>query len=146
MNEQGHGYLLINKKAGETSHNCVAKVRRLVGRMVKVGHAGTLDPFASGLLVIGIGRAATRTLGIVSKNTKVYVATGKLGELTSTLDTESQVVETRDATGVTAQKIEHSIAALGSSYEQIPPIYSALKYQGKPLYHFARSGKKDCRG
>lgn len=138
--KQLSGFLLINKPKNITSYACVAKIKKLLGKKAKIGHAGTLDLLASGLLIIGIDRAATRYLADVMKLDKVYVATGKLGELTSSLDYESEVLETCQKE-VTQKDIIHAIQQLGSAYEQIPPIYSALKHEGKPLYQLVRKGR-----
>jgi len=104
---------------------------------LKIGHAGTLDPFASGLLIIALGREATRLISRVMVMEKTYVATGKCGELTDTLDLTGTVVATSDKIP-TKQELQQALDSFGSSYEQIPPLYSALKYQGKPLYLLAR--------
>jgi len=134
------GFLLVNKPKGITSFACVARIKKIVGKKAKIGHAGTLDPTASGLLIIGIGREATRHLSQIIKLDKVYVATGKLGELTPTLDYESEVTQTCDAR-VTEQDLVQAIEQLGVSYTQTPPIYSALKHEGQALHQLARQDR-----
>jgi tRNA pseudouridine55 synthase len=105
----------------------------------KGGHTGALDPFASGLLPICLGEA-TKVSGLLLEADKRYTATLKLGECTDTGDTEGQVVETQPVPALTAEKIEQTLAQFMGESEQVPPMYSALKYQGKPLYHYARQG------
>jgi len=131
------GFLLINKPKGITSFACIARIKKIIGQKIKIGHAGTLDPMATGLLIVGIGREATRHLSQIMKLDKVYTATGKLGELTPTLDYESAVVQTCD-TCITKQELVHAINQLGSAYIQIPPVYSALKHEGQALHQLAR--------
>ena len=112
-----------------------------MGKGVKVGHAGTLDPFATGLLVVGVGRHATKQLDGVMRQPKEYVAIGKLGELTDTLDATGSVIGERDARHVTRALFEQTLDAFDRSYEQVPPIYSALRLKGKRLCVLARIGK-----
>jgi len=135
-----HGFLLVDKPEGISSFNCVAQIKRAIGSKEKVGHAGTLDPFASGLLVIGIGRANTRQLSRIMAYEKEYVAQGQLGLLTDTLDPTGTVIE-QDGRPVTRDEVEKALASLGDAYEQAPPIYSAIKIGGVRLYKAARSGK-----
>ncbi|HLC06871.1 MAG TPA: tRNA pseudouridine(55) synthase TruB [Candidatus Babeliales bacterium] len=140
------GFLLINKPVGMSSYGCIGYIKRIllhqgngvtVRQKIKIGHAGTLDPFACGLLIIALGREATCLLSRVMVMEKTYVATGKCGELTDTLDYTGTVVATSDKIP-TKQELQQALDSFGSSYEQIPPLYSALKYQGKPLYLLAR--------
>ena len=131
------GFICINKPEGVSSFFCVKKIRSLLPKKTKVGHAGTLDPFASGLLILGIGRQATRMLSYISKLPKEYKATGKLGVLTDTLDREGKVLQQEDVV-LTGQDIQEALKSLGKEYLQTPPAFSALKHQGKPLYKFAR--------
>lgn len=135
-----HGYLLINKPVGVSSHDCVMHVRKFLDKKIKVGHAGTLDPFASGLLIIAIGREATKNLSYFMNMNKVYVATGKLGELTDTLDCTGEIVESNDVI-VSEDDMRMTLKSFGSRYEQIPPLYSALKHEGVPLYKLASQKK-----
>jgi tRNA pseudouridine55 synthase len=142
------GFLLINKHVGISSYGCIGRIKFLfhqnlrdrgIGEKIrlKIGHAGTLDPFACGLLIVAIGRDATRLLSQCMVMHKTYIATGKCGELTDTLDCTGVVVATSDNIPSEAS-LRAALNSLGSEYEQIPPLYSALKYQGKPMYLLAR--------
>ena len=135
------GYLLVDKPKDITSFQCIAKLKRIINQKMKIGHAGTLDPFATGLLIICLGREATKTMGTLLNLDKTYLVKAKLGELTDTLDYTGELLETRDASAVTRKDLELAIEKLGSEYEQIPPIYSALKHKGKPLHELARKNK-----
>jgi tRNA pseudouridine55 synthase len=131
------GFLLINKPADITSYGCIKHLKRVLKQKVKIGHAGTLDPFATGLLIVALGRQATRLISHVMEMEKTYIATGKCGELTDTLDFTGTVVSTC-AYIPSEEEIKASMASFGSSYEQIPPLYSALKHEGNRLYALAR--------
>ena len=133
------GFLLINKPAGITSYGCIGYLKRILKQKIKIGHAGTLDPFATGMLIVALGREATRLISHIMVMEKTYVATGKCGELTDTLDYTGTVLTTSDHIP-SQEEIRTSLASFGSSYEQIPPLYSALKHQGSPLYALARQG------
>ena len=131
------GFLLINKPTGMSSYGCIGYLKRILKQKIKIGHAGTLDPFASGLLIVALGREATRLLSRIMVMEKTYVATGKCGELTDTLDYTGTIVST--CAHIPLEKeIKTSLLSFGSSYEQIPPLYSALKHQGARLYALAR--------
>jgi len=132
------GILNIDKPRGLTSHDVVDRVRGLC-RQRRVGHAGTLDPLATGVLVVCLGRAARLTEYIVH-GTKSYRATIRFGIVTDTWDAEGQVVETRDCGGLSLPAIESALAGFEGTIEQVPPMYSALKRDGQPLYHLARQG------
>ncbi len=134
------GLLVVDKPAGWTSHDVVGRVRRLAETR-KVGHAGTLDPMATGVLVLGIGRA-TRLLGHLSLTDKDYTATIRLGQSTVTDDAEGDVVEERDAGGVTDEQIDAAIAALTGDIEQVPSSVSAVKVDGVRSYARVRSGEE----
>ena len=136
------GFLLINKPVGMSSYGCIGYIKRIVRQKIRIGHAGTLDPFASGLLIIAIGREATRLLSRCMAMEKIYKATGKCGELTDTLDCTGTIVETSDNIP-SEQDLRSSLDSFGSSYEQVPPLYSALKHQGKPMYLLARNKMLD---
>ena len=131
------GLLVVDKPAGWTSHDVVAKVRRLAGTR-KVGHAGTLDPMATGVLVLGIGRA-TRLLGHLSLTDKEYDATIRLGVTTVTDDAEGDVVEQRDASGV--GDVSAAMAALTGDIDQVPSAVSAVKVDGVRSYARVRAGE-----
>ena len=132
------GLLLVDKPAGMTSHDVVDVVRRSLG-IRKVGHAGTLDPMATGLLILGVGRA-TRLLRYLGELPKTYSATGRLGEETDTLDADGEVVRTAPVDASFAE-VERACAALVGETMQIPPAYSAVKVGGRKLYEAARKGE-----
>jgi tRNA pseudouridine55 synthase len=132
------GLLLIDKPSGITSHDAVARVRRILG-VKKVGHAGTLDPMATGLLVMGVGRG-TRLLRFLGDSPKLYEGTGLLGVETTTLDAEGEVVSERPVE-VTEPRLREALARLEGDIEQIPPAYSAVKVDGERLYRAARRGE-----
>ena len=133
------GLLVVDKPAGWTSHDVVGRTRRLA-RTKKVGHAGTLDPMATGVLVLGVGRA-TRLLGHLSLTDKAYDATIRLGATTVTDDAEGDVVEQRDAAGVTDDALAAAVAALTGSIEQVPSSVSAVKVDGVRSYARVRKGE-----
>ncbi|WP_051305377.1 tRNA pseudouridine(55) synthase TruB [Desulfogranum mediterraneum] len=133
------GVLLVDKPVGVTSFAMVARVRRLFG-IKKVGHAGTLDPFASGLLVICVGRPATREIDRFMAGTKTYQATLQLGVETTTQDPEGEVTATREVAAFSRAEIDACLKTFVGPQLQAPPPFSAAKYKGKPLYHYARKG------
>jgi tRNA pseudouridine55 synthase len=114
-------------------------VRRIFG-VKKVGHAGTLDPFASGLLVVCIGRPATRLIGMLMEGEKTYQARVVLGMVSTTQDPEGEISAGGPVTGLGRDAIEASLASFRGVIMQTPPRFSALKHKGKPLYHYARKG------
>ncbi|HEB41679.1 MAG TPA: tRNA pseudouridine(55) synthase TruB, partial [Candidatus Dependentiae bacterium] len=128
------GFLLLNKPPHITSFACINHIKKIIQEKIKIGHAGTLDPFATGLLIIAIGRQATRNIRYLSTLDKEYIAKAKLGELRNTFDCTGSVTQTMQTTGITEKNLRQAIYSLGSSYKQVPPIYSALKHQGTPLY------------
>jgi tRNA pseudouridine55 synthase len=134
-----HGLLLIDKSAGMTSHDAVRKVRRIF-RTRKVGHAGTLDPLATGVLPVAIGDG-TKVLQFLLAEDKSYRATFTLGITTDTLDAEGQVLLERPVPAFTACELENICAEFRGDIEQLPPMFSALKKDGVPLYKLARQGK-----
>ncbi len=133
------GLLLVEKPRGITSHDAVAAVRRALG-VRKVGHAGTLDPMATGLLLMGVGRT-TRLLRFLGEFDKEYEGTGRLGVDTDTLDAEGAVVRTRPVDVVEAD-LRGAMHALLGEIEQRPPAYSAAKVGGTRLYRAARRGER----
>ena len=142
-----NGVLLIDKPAGMTSHDVVARVRKIIGER-KVGHTGTLDPFATGLLVLLIGRA-TRLAQFLSGAEKEYEGLIRLGYATDTGDVTGSRIEgeephaqTRSAQSLRPDEIQAAMASLKGEIEQVPPMYSAKKIQGKRLYEFARAGQE----
>ncbi len=132
------GLLVVDKPAGWTSHDVVAKTRGLA-RTRKVGHAGTLDPMATGVLVLGIGRA-TRLLGHLALHDKDYDAVIRLGASTNTDDAEGEVTATSDVRWTEAQ-VRDAMADLTGSISQVPPAFSAIKVDGRRSYARARSGE-----
>ncbi len=132
------GVLLIDKPAGITSHDAVARVRRVLG-IRKVGHAGTLDPMATGLLVLGVGRA-TRLLRFLGDLAKGYQGTGVLGVETTTLDAEGEVASETSHVDVQEAALRDAMARFVGRIEQTPPAYSAVKVGGERLYRAARRG------
>lgn len=132
-----NGFVLVDKPGGWTSHDVVAKVRRLAGQR-KVGHAGTLDPMATGLLVLGLGRA-TRLLRFVQMAPKRYVATAKLGVATDSLDADGAVVW-REPMPVDESEVAAVLDRFRGPILQVPPMVSARKVEGKRLYEMAREG------
>lgn len=135
------GVFLIDKPRGETSFNMVRQVRRLLG-IKKVGHAGTLDPFATGLLIICAGRPATRLIDRFMAGKKEYTAVMQLGMETETMDPEGDVTRTAQVPPLSADEIEECLAGFRGKQMQVPPAYSAVKFKGKPLYYYARKGVK----
>lgn len=134
------GLLLIDKPGGITSHDTIDLVRRALDTR-KVGHAGTLDPMATGLLLIGVGRA-TRLLRFLGNLDKTYEGTARLGVQTDTLDADGEVVRTADVPGsITPPAIRSAMAALEGESMQRPPAYSAVKVAGRRLYDAARAGE-----
>ena len=133
------GILNIDKPQGWTSHDVVAKVRRLSGQK-RVGHAGTLDPLATGVLLVCLGQA-TRVSEYLMRGRKVYRAAVHLGLSTDTYDADGQVTARAPEVNVTLPQLEAALSAFVGRIEQTPPMYSALKHQGTPLYKLARQGK-----
>lgn len=132
------GLVVVDKPAGMTSHDVVGRCRRIFGTR-KVGHAGTLDPMATGVLVVGIERA-TKILGMLTATDKSYAATIRLGQATSTEDAEGEVLQTVSASGVGQAQIETAVAALRGEIDQIPSAVSAIKVAGQRAYKLAREG------
>ena len=128
----------LHKPSGPTSHDIVQRVRRIAGER-KVGHGGTLDPLAEGVLVIGVGRDSTKKLHELLKEAeKEYVATIELGKVSSTDDSEGLLQITGDAMVITKQQIESAINQFTGQIQQTPPRYSAIKIRGIPAYKLAR--------
>jgi tRNA pseudouridine55 synthase len=134
------GIVVVDKPGGMTSHDVVARVRRLA-RTRRVGHGGTLDPMATGVLVIGVGRA-TRLLAYVIGAEKAYEATIRLGQATVTDDAEGEVTATVAADAVTDEAIEAGLAALTGEIEQVPSAVSAIKVDGRRAYQRVRAGEQ----
>ncbi|BBY43130.1 tRNA pseudouridine(55) synthase TruB [Mycolicibacterium celeriflavum] len=132
------GLVIVDKPAGMTSHDVVGRCRRFFGTR-KVGHAGTLDPMATGVLVVGIGRA-TKILGLLTATDKAYAATIRLGQATSTDDAEGEVLQEVSADKVTDVQIDRAVAELRGEIEQVPSAVSAIKVDGQRAYKLAREG------
>lgn len=132
------GFLNINKAAGWTSHDVVARVRRLL-RIPKVGHAGTLDPQARGVLPICLGKA-TKLSEFWLHTEKQYRVVMKLGEVTDTQDADGQVLHRVEAGGVSLESVKKAFQSFVGQIQQVPPMYSAIKVKGQPLYKMARKG------
>lgn len=133
------GLIIVDKPAGCTSHDVVARIRRLAGTR-RVGHAGTLDPMATGVLVIGLEKA-TRLLGHLALTEKEYLATIRLGQATDTGDAEGTVIFAASAAEVPAEAVRAGAAALTGPIQQVPPAVSAIKVGGQRAYKLAREGK-----
>ena len=133
------GIINVYKEAGFTSHDVVAKLRGIC-RQKKIGHTGTLDPQATGVLPVCLG-SATRACEMLTDRTKEYVAELLLGQITDTQDTTGTVLEEREV-AVDEAQVREVIASFVGGYDQIPPMYSALKVNGKKLYELARAGKE----
>ncbi|GAB2658043.1 tRNA pseudouridine(55) synthase TruB [Kribbella swartbergensis] len=134
------GIVVVDKPAGLTSHTVVARIRRLAGTR-KVGHAGTLDPMATGVLVVGLNRA-TRLLGHLQLADKSYDATVLLGATTTTDDAEGEIVSTAPVDGVTAEAIEAAVAGFRGEISQVPSKVSAIKVDGRRAYERVRAGEE----
>jgi tRNA pseudouridine55 synthase len=133
------GFLNINKPLGWTSHDCVGKVRRLLG-LKKVGHGGTLDPLATGVLPIAVGHV-TRLLQFLPEK-KAYIAKIRFGIRTNTDDLEGEVLESNISSSLTLSDVKIHLPSFLGEIEQIPPAFSAIKKDGSPLYKLARKGNK----
>ncbi|CAD5941964.1 tRNA pseudouridine(55) synthase TruB [Planktothrix agardhii] len=133
-----YGFINLNKSAGFTSHDCVARVRRIL-RLKRVGHAGTLDPAATGVLPMALGKA-TRLLQFLPSN-KAYHARIKFGVATNTDDLEGETLTVQSVPHLQLEQIQEILPQFIGKIEQIPPIYSAIHVQGKRLYDLARKGE-----
>ena len=135
------GILLVNKPAGPTSHDIVDAIRKITG-VRKVGHAGTLDPFAEGLLIILVGREVTKRQSEFLKKDKEYIATLRLGKETDSYDKTGKTTNTHDGTLPDQDRIKDVLKNFQGEILQRPPLYSAKKIKGKKAYQLARQGKK----
>src|ERR1700737_3508293 len=133
-----HGILLLDKPLGVSSAGAVARVKYLFGAR-KAGHTGSLDPLASGMLPICFGEATKFGAQLLDAD-KTYRVTARLGERTASGDRESEVIERRELPEFGVQQIEHALAEFPREYAQVPPMHSAIKQGGKPLYEYARAG------
>lgn len=133
------GIINVYKEAGFTSHDVVAKLRGIL-KQKKIGHTGTLDPAAIGVLPVCVGKA-TKVCELLTEKDKTYQAVCRLGMVTDTQDATGKVLEEHSIAGITEQKLRETVASFQGEIEQIPPMYSAIKVDGKKLYELAREGK-----
>lgn len=133
-----HGILVIDKPGGITSHDVVRRVRRLLGTR-RVGHTGTLDPMATGVLPVAVGEG-TRLVQFLVEGDKTYRGILRLGLTTDTQDIEGRILRQRPSSGIDAEEVRQAAAALTGDLDQLPPMYSAIKKNGVPLYRLARQG------
>ncbi|HUK57397.1 MAG TPA: tRNA pseudouridine(55) synthase TruB [Nitrospiria bacterium] len=134
------GFLNIHKPAGWTSHDVVARLRSVL-KIKKIGHTGTLDPAATGVLPICLGKA-TKLARFLTETDKEYDAVMRLGETTDTQDATGKVLSRRPTDGVTEDRVREALASFRGEIRQIPPMYSAVKIAGQPLYKAARAGRE----
>lgn len=134
------GLVVVDKPAGWTSHQVVARVRRLLGTR-RVGHAGTLDPMATGVLLVGVNRA-TRLLGHLAGHDKTYTATIRLGQATITDDAEGEVVEAAGAAGIGEADVRRAVTGFTGAISQVPSAVSAIKVNGQRAYARVRAGEE----
>lgn len=135
-----NGFIVIDKPAGITSHDVVSRVRRIAGTR-RVGHTGTLDPFATGVLPIAVNDG-TKAIPFLDEGLKCYEALMQLGLATDTLDITGQVLSEQDYSTVTLELLLDAFAHFTGAIDQIPPMYSAIKQNGQPLYKLARQGQQ----
>ncbi|VAW40183.1 tRNA pseudouridine(55) synthase [hydrothermal vent metagenome] len=139
--ERSPGVFLIDKPCGPTSFKIVHYIRKALG-IKKVGHSGTLDPFASGLLIVCAGRPATRIISQLMGGDKEYLALLRLGISTDTQDFTGRIVSERPVPEFERSVIDQCVSRFAGRHYQMPPAYSALKHKGRPLYYYARKGIK----
>ena len=136
------GFLFIDKPKGVNSFAVVEYLREIT-QIKKIGHAGTLDPFASGLLIIGVGREATKLLGDFLKKEKIYLAEIEFGKVTETWDSEGKIVfEKQRFNPISLERIKKTLSLFEGEFCQTPPKFSAKKIKGKRAYKLARAGKE----
>ncbi len=133
------GILVLNKPREWTSHDCVAVCRRVLG-IKKIGHGGTLDPMAEGLLLVFVGRA-TRIMEYMNFDSKTYLCTAKLGTVTDTFDIWGKTLTTSEISDIRDDDVEKALREFIGDIKQIPPKFSAIKVRGKKLYEYARAGE-----
>ncbi|MDL2210759.1 tRNA pseudouridine(55) synthase TruB [Desulfovibrio sp. OttesenSCG-928-O18] len=136
---QQDGVLVLNKPKGPTSAACIGKIKRHLGQK-KIGHAGTLDPMASGVLLVLLGQGTKLSGHLMGSGEKVYAGTVLLGQTTDTWDAEGKIIASADASFVTPAMVEEAVSLFVGDTEQEVPPYSAAKHGGKPLYELARKG------
>lgn len=140
------GFVLLDKPQGLSSQQAIYSLRKKLAlpKSIKIGHGGTLDPLATGMLVMALG-SATKFLGYLLNANKTYAVTAKLGQVTTTLDAEGEILSDSPVPELDKTKIANLFNQFTGTLEQIPPMYSALKFQGRPLYHYARKGQEIIR-
>jgi len=141
-----NGFILVNKPKGVTSHDVVAYARKILYSFghdkVKIGHGGTLDPNATGLLILAVGRKYTKKLAeIAQKTVKTYEAEIILGSRSSTDDSEGEITKGKDLKNLKTEDIKRVLKSFLGTQKQVPPSYSAVKIKGKKAYELARKGK-----
>lgn len=145
VNKLDQHIFVIDKPKGPTSHDIINQLRRITN-IRKIGHAGTLDPLASGILVVGIGREGTKQLGIIVKHDKTYIADIKLGVNSTTDDEEGEKINkftgVHDSANISKEMIEQILPKFTGKIKQTPPVYSAIKVKGKPAYKRTRAGEE----
>jgi tRNA pseudouridine55 synthase len=134
------GVLLVDKPTDHTSHDVIARLRGKL-KMKRIGHAGTLDPMATGVLVVLVGKA-TRASQYLTSLDKEYTGTIKLGQVTNTQDAEGEVLETRPVPALTDDEVRAAMKSFVGDQYQTPPMFSAVKIDGVPLYKLARKGEE----
>ncbi len=139
-NDAPSGVLLVDKDPGFTSHNAVALCRRILGTK-KVGHCGTLDPMATGMLMVVVGKA-TKLQDMLMCEDKLYSATMKLGIETNSQDADGEVVAVHPTDGLTEEDVRRAFEHFSGAFDQVPPMFSAVKINGVPCYKLARKGKE----
>lgn len=137
--QKATGFILIDKPVGPTSFGVIARLRRITG-IKKIGHAGTLDPFASGLLILAVGREATREISRFVKLDKEYIAEARLGASTNTYDREGKIIGEYAGERIKKSAIKEALKNFKGEIAQTPPMFSAKKIGGKKLYELARQG------
>ncbi len=138
MEENNKNIILVDKPSGITSFDCIRKLRPIIG-VSKMGHAGTLDPLATGLMVIGVGKKGTQSLNDFKGLEKVYQVTALLGVSTTTGDTDGEIVEEKEV-NIDVKEAKKAVFSLEGEKNLLVPLYSAIKKKGKPLYWYARKG------
>ena len=133
-------YAFLDKPAGISSHKCIREFQKSLPFKCKIGHHGTLDPFATGLLLVGVNEA-TKFFRFLDDSQKTYEATIKLGQTTDTLDTEGEIVQEMPVPDLSPEQIDEALQSFLGKSEQVPPMYSAVKVGGKKLYELARKGE-----
>lgn len=139
-NKNPSGFLIIDKPKDFTSHDVINKLRKITN-IKKIGHAGTLDPFATGVLIVAISRQATKRIDEFTNMDKSYIAKAKLGAISDTYDVKGVITENEKTEKISRKELQNIIKKLQGEIKQVPPMFSAKKIKGKKLYELARQGK-----